>query len=235
MPKCSMRPPAASIAAGITSRRSAMAEAPNTITSSAPSRSTSSIALASAPCSCGTRRSATMRAPAGARRSSVTPSVLSITLVGKARQQRRDDADLADAVGRDPNQRRRFARDRERAHRASLPRTAKGMIFTVADHLARDHRLEGRQCREGDRLVDPVERVDRVLVDHQHAGGLGEQIGAAGEGPVDATPSPATAAAIRPPPRPRRRRQARCAPPRSRRCRRPSARRSRPCRSTCPS
>ena len=30
MPKCSTRPPAASMPAGITSRRSAMAEAPNT-------------------------------------------------------------------------------------------------------------------------------------------------------------------------------------------------------------
>ena len=80
MPKCSIRPPTASTAAGITSRRSAMAEAPNTTTSSAPSFSTSSIALASAPCSCGTRRSATIVAPAGASRSSVTRSVLSTTL-----------------------------------------------------------------------------------------------------------------------------------------------------------
>ena len=48
MPKCSIVPPTASTAAGITSRRSAMAEAPNTTTSSAPSFRTSSIALASA-------------------------------------------------------------------------------------------------------------------------------------------------------------------------------------------
>ena len=81
MPKCSMRPPMASTAAGITSRRSAMAEAPNTTTSSAPSFSTSSTALATAPCSCGTRRSATMLAPAGASRASVTRKVFSTTLV----------------------------------------------------------------------------------------------------------------------------------------------------------
>ena len=79
MPKCSIRPPIASTAAGITSRRSAMAEAPNTTTSSAPSFRTSSTALASAPCSCGTRRSATILAPAGASRASVTRSVLSTT------------------------------------------------------------------------------------------------------------------------------------------------------------
>ena len=36
MPKCSIAPPIASIAAGMTSRRSAMADAPNTMTSSAP-------------------------------------------------------------------------------------------------------------------------------------------------------------------------------------------------------
>ena len=45
--------------------------------------STSSIACASARCSCGTRRSATMLAPAGASRSAVTCSVFSITLVAR--------------------------------------------------------------------------------------------------------------------------------------------------------
>ncbi len=80
MPKCSIRPPIASTAAGITSRRSAIAEAPNTMTSSAPASSTSPIALASARCSCGTRRSATILAPAGSIRSAVTFRVLSTTL-----------------------------------------------------------------------------------------------------------------------------------------------------------
>ena len=79
MPKCSISPPTASIAAGITSRRSAMAEAPNTMTSSAPALSTSSIARASAACSCGTRRSAMMDAPAGAMRVAVILSVFSTT------------------------------------------------------------------------------------------------------------------------------------------------------------
>ncbi len=80
MPKCSMAPPISVIAAGITSRRSAIAEAPNTMTSSAPRPSNSFIAAASAVSSCGTRRSATMEAPAGASRSAVTRSVFSITL-----------------------------------------------------------------------------------------------------------------------------------------------------------
>ena len=79
MPKCSIRPPTASTAAGITSRRSAIAEAPKMITSSAPALSTSSSALARAPCSCGTRRSATIRASAGAMRSVVILNVFSIT------------------------------------------------------------------------------------------------------------------------------------------------------------
>ena len=56
-------------------------------------------------CSCGTRRSATMLAPAGASRASVTRKVFSTTLVGKPRQQRRDHADLLDLVGRDADER----------------------------------------------------------------------------------------------------------------------------------
>ena len=79
MPKCSTWPPIASSAEGITSRRSAMADAPNTMASSAPALSTSSRARASAARSCGTRRSATMLAPAGAKRSAVIFRVFSIT------------------------------------------------------------------------------------------------------------------------------------------------------------
>ena len=79
MPKCSIAPPISVIAAGITSRRSAIAEAPNTITSSAPRPSNSLIDAASAASSCGTRRSAMMVAPAGASRSAVTRRVFSIT------------------------------------------------------------------------------------------------------------------------------------------------------------
>ena len=59
------------------------------------------------------------------------------------------------------------------------------MIFTVAIISPVDHRLERRQRRERDRLVDAVEPVDGILVDHQHAGRFREQVGAAGEGAVD--------------------------------------------------
>ena len=54
------------------------------------------------------------------------------------------------------------------------------------DHLAFHHRLEGRQRRQRHRLVDAVEPVDGVLVEHQHAGAIREQIAAAGEGAVGA-------------------------------------------------
>ncbi len=71
---------------------------------------------------------------------------------------------------------------------ARLPRHREGNDLDGRDHLAGNHRLVGRQGREGDRLVDLIEPIDRVLVDHQHAGALGEQIGAAGEGAVDPHP-----------------------------------------------
>ena len=79
MPKCSIAPPISVIAAGITSRRSAIADAPNTITSSAPRPSNSLIEAARSVSSCCTRRSAMMVAPAGANRSAVTRKVFSIT------------------------------------------------------------------------------------------------------------------------------------------------------------
>ena len=53
MPNRSMRPPIASMAAGMTSRRSVMAEAPNAMSASLPSISRPS-AFASGPTSCGT-------------------------------------------------------------------------------------------------------------------------------------------------------------------------------------
>ena len=185
MPKCSISPPTASTAAGITSRRSAMAEAPNTITSSAPALSTSSMARASAACSCGTRRSATMVAPAGAMRAAVILRVLSTTFGDKSRQQGRHNADLAHLI-------RRHVDDR-----LSLPGLADRLVARSGgygkrydlhggDHLAFNHRLERRQRGNRHRLVDAVEPVDRVLVEHQHAGGFREQIAAAGEGAVGA-------------------------------------------------
>ena len=63
--------------------------------------------------------------------------------------------------------------------------TAKGMILTVADHAAGlDHR-EFRQRRNGDGRIDAVQPVDQRLVDRQHAGRVGIEIAAAGEGLFD--------------------------------------------------
>ena len=108
-----------------------MADAPNTRTSSAPSPSTSSIALASAFCSWGTRRSATIPAPAGFRRSSVTFNVFSMTLVARPGR----------TVETTPTLRIRYGATRT-SGRAALAAvtaasrafsvTANGMILTVA-------------------------------------------------------------------------------------------------------
>jgi hypothetical protein len=70
------------------------------------------------------------------------------------------------------------------------------MIFTVAIISPSTTGLNAGKRREGDRLVDPVEAVDGRFVDHQHAGGLRKQIGAAGKGAVDVHALPATAVAI---------------------------------------
>ena len=75
-------------------------------------------------------RSATILAPAGARRALGDPQRLLDHLGGEPRQQGRHHADLADAVGRDADE-RRWSRGRERRV-ARLAATANGMIFTVA-------------------------------------------------------------------------------------------------------
>ena len=62
------------------------------------------------PVSCGTRRSATIVAPAGASRSCVTLRVFSITLSARPGSSVEIDADLADAVRRDAHDRRCAAR-----------------------------------------------------------------------------------------------------------------------------
>ena len=80
MPKCSIRPPAASSAAGMTSRRSVMAEAPNTTSASQRSLDRAQrlgervrlVRARAAPRRCARRP--------GASRASRTPSVLSTTL-----------------------------------------------------------------------------------------------------------------------------------------------------------
>ena len=54
-----------------------------------------------------------------------------MTLLARPGRTRGDDADLADAIGRDAHQRARRVGGRDRASRA-LPATANGMILTVA-------------------------------------------------------------------------------------------------------
>ncbi len=187
MPKCSMLPPTASIAAGITSRRSAMAEAPNTM------HKLGAFFLDLADClrqrlpgraARGAR--ATMRAPAGASRSSVIFERLVDHLRRQPRQQRRHHADLLHLVGRNPQPAGFAACAVFMADRKMSPATANGNDLHRRQHLAFDHRIVGRQRRDRDRLVDPVHRIDRRTIDDQHAGRVGEQVAAAGEGVVGA-------------------------------------------------
>ena len=54
------------------------------------------------------------------------------------------------------------------------------------DHLAGNDRREGFERRERDVGIDLVEAVDAGRIDHDDARGFGEQVGAPGEGAVDA-------------------------------------------------
>ena len=194
MPKCSMRPPIASTAAGITSRRSAIAEAPNTTTISAPALSTSSSALASALVSCGTRRSATIVAPAGASRSAVTFRVFSITL----------SASPGSTVETMPTLRTLNGATRTNGLRRAPPATAWSRAspdrerddLHGRDHLAGDHRRVGRQRRKRDRRVDVVERVDAVRSTTSTPACSANRLARPVKARSTCTPSPATAAAI---------------------------------------
>ena len=131
IPKCSIRPPIVSTAAGITSRRSAIADAPNTMTSSAPAASSSSMAAANARCSCATRRSAIIVAPAGARRSCVTFSVFSMTFGASPGSRVETTPTFLMRYGATRRRGAAFSATARAASRLVVA-TAKGMIFTVA-------------------------------------------------------------------------------------------------------
>ena len=103
----------------------------------------------------------------------------------KARKQRRYNSDLADAVGRDAQERRVLARGGKRSI-ALRDGNRKGNDLDGRDHLARDHRLVGRQRRKGDGFIHLIEAIDAGLVDHQDACVLRKQIGATGKGTIDA-------------------------------------------------
>ena len=91
MPKCSTAPPAASIAAGSTSRRSVIADAPAISTRSAW---LARMRSASAGTACAQRASLTSRPPAALIRWAVTATVLSSTDLLGARQPGLDQGDI---------------------------------------------------------------------------------------------------------------------------------------------
>ena len=114
-------------------------------------------------------------------------SVLSTTLGASPGSKRRDDAELTDLVGRDadrPAARARFG------HRlvARAAATAKGMIFTVAIISPSTTGLKAASVASVTASSMRLRRSIAVRVDHQHAGGCGEQIAAAGEGAVEPHP-----------------------------------------------
>ncbi len=100
-------------------------------------------------------------------------------------QQSRNNADLAHSIGRDANDRLGLCGFRHRLVARTAGDRERNDLHS-GDHFAFHHRLECRQRGNRHRLVDTVEPVDRVLVEHQHAGRFREQIAAAGEGAVGA-------------------------------------------------
>ena len=104
-------------------------------------------------------------------------------LVGEARQHRRDDADMADPVGRDAHQGLARARRKRRVARRRADRERND--FYGRDHLVGHNRRKSVEGRERDIGIDRVEAVDTGAIDHDDAGGFGEQIGAPRKGAID--------------------------------------------------
>ena len=181
MPKCSIRPPACSTAAGITSRRSTMTEAPCTSTISAPASTAAAMTRRQlgggmVAALLGGERRAERREPRfGDGAGLVEDAFL------QPRQPRLDQRDPARREGGDPQQRPAFGREGGGA-RDRLLRHRERDDLDRRDHLARLDDREGRQGAERHGLVDEVEPVEPVAVEDQEAARLGEQIGAAGEG-----------------------------------------------------
>ena len=208
----SMRPPTASIAAGMTSRRSVIAEAPKTIDQSAsergaqaPARERRAVVRRRAP-------RATTRAPAGASRASRMRSVLSTTLGFRpgssvettptrsgrngATDTRRSPAAASAACeraalggeGNDLDRRRPCRRPRRRDTARASPRViASSTALTAVDRGAR--RRRPARPRSANRLTRPVKARSSAQMRRRRA----------------ARPDVGR-------PRPRRRRRARAAP-----------------------
>src|SRR5262249_14640175 len=90
--------------------------------------------------------------------------------------------DFAEAEGRTREQ---WLGDTRQYRIAGGTADCKWNNFHGRDHLAGNYRLVGRQRGQRGRLVDPIETVDRILIDNENTSGMREQIGAAGEGAVD--------------------------------------------------
>ena len=130
MPNCRTLPPLRSIAAGITSRRSMMADPPITSTMPAPPASAPWMTSPKAAGSCGARRSTASLAPIAASRRLVTATVLSssagfmaassvwINATLRGRNGWKDSTGFWRAIARQASSAARF--------------TANGMILTVA-------------------------------------------------------------------------------------------------------
>ena len=153
MPKCSMRPPDRLERGGNDVTPIGNGRGAEHDHHSAPSVSTCSIACASAAL---LMRHAALGNDLGA--CGLEPlrrhlQRLVDHLGRKPRQQRRDDADLADAIGRDTDQRLRLSGNRKRSialcHADSERNDLHGR-----DHFAFDDRLVGRQRCKGDRFID---------------------------------------------------------------------------------
>ncbi len=184
MPKCSIVPPAATIAAGITSRRSTIAEAPCTSTMSAPARRPPRCAARARPLGASQRSSPTSVQPSAVSRASVTSRVLSRMLSLRPGNRVWTSATRR---GRNAATRSSFSPSR-RIRRRIGGGGNRGLRHRERDDLHRRHHLArlddrvGRQGSERHRLVDQIEPVEPVAVDDEEALCRGEQIGAAGKG-----------------------------------------------------
>ena len=210
MPNRSIRPPNASIAAGMTSRRSVMAEAPKMTSASAPGDSPRK--------GVGERADLVGRrllrddARAGRREAGLERlERLGDDAHLEPRQQGGDDGDPQRPEGRDGDGARAAERRDSGLERRAVGR--KRDDLDGGDHVAIGDRSAVGQRGDGDGFVDRVDSVDRGGIEDREPGGLGEEVHASGERggathmrlPPDASPASA-------PPRSRPRRPLRDAP-----------------------